>query len=129
VVAFLTEHMPVARGNKVDWGEIYGGFREWQAKLGHEVSPATQFGAVLRHICEQANTASGGKAIGFIAWIGASHGRAKADSPHRSLCQIGGTRLTFMRSLVDLSYRENLKASPPMISIGVVCLVISKRPR
>jgi hypothetical protein len=55
VIAFLAEHMPVARGSRVDWGDIYGGFREWQAQLGHEAWPATQFGAVLRHICEQAN--------------------------------------------------------------------------
>ena len=48
--------------------------------------------------------------IGFIAWIGASHGRSEADSLHKSLCQIGGTRLTFMRSLVDLSSRENRSA-------------------
>src|SRR5262249_10909843 len=49
VVAFLSEHMPVARGSKADWAEI------WQAKLGQEAWSATQFGAVLRHICEQAN--------------------------------------------------------------------------
>jgi len=55
VIAFLVEHMPVARGNKVDSSEIYGCFREWQAKLGQEAWSATQFGAVLRHICEQAN--------------------------------------------------------------------------
>jgi len=55
VVAFLSEHMPVARGSKADWTEIYSGFREWQAKLGQEAWSATQFGAVLRHICEQAN--------------------------------------------------------------------------
>jgi hypothetical protein len=55
VVAFLTEHMPIARGSKVDWTDIYNGFREWQASLGHEAWPATKFGAVLRHICEQAN--------------------------------------------------------------------------
>src|SRR5262249_184617 len=36
VVAFLSEHMPVARGSKADWTEIYSGFREWQAKLGQE---------------------------------------------------------------------------------------------
>jgi hypothetical protein len=54
VVAFLAEHMPVARGSRADWGDIYSGFREWQAKLGHEAWPATQFGAVLRHICEKA---------------------------------------------------------------------------
>ena len=55
VIAFLAEHMPIARGSLADWGEIYGGFREWQAKLGQEAWPAIQFGAVLRHICEQAN--------------------------------------------------------------------------
>ena len=55
VIAFLAQHMPVARGNKVDWGEIYSGFREWQTKLGQQAWSATQFGAVLRHICEQAN--------------------------------------------------------------------------
>jgi len=55
VIAFLAEHMPVARGSRADWGEIYSGFREWQARLGQEAWPATQFGAVLRHICEEAN--------------------------------------------------------------------------
>jgi hypothetical protein len=55
VIAFLAEHVPAARGSRADWGEIYGGFREWQARLGQEAWPATQFGAVLRHICEQAN--------------------------------------------------------------------------
>jgi hypothetical protein len=55
VIAFLAEHMPVARGSRADWGDIYSGFREWQAKLGQETWPATKFGAILRHICEQAN--------------------------------------------------------------------------
>jgi hypothetical protein len=55
VIAFLTEHVPAARGGRADWGDIYRGFREWQAKLGHEVWSATQFGAVLRHICEAAS--------------------------------------------------------------------------
>jgi hypothetical protein len=47
--------VPIARSSRADWGDIYGGFREWQAKLGQEAWPATQFGAVLRHICQQAN--------------------------------------------------------------------------
>jgi len=47
--------MPVVRGARADWGDLYGGFREWQAKLGHEVWPTTQFGVVLRYICGQAN--------------------------------------------------------------------------
>jgi hypothetical protein len=55
VIAFLAEHVPAARGSRADWGDIYSGFREWQAKLGQEAWPATRFGAVLRHICEQAN--------------------------------------------------------------------------
>jgi hypothetical protein len=55
VIAFLAEHVLVARGSRADWGDIYSGFREWQAQLGHDAWPATQFGAVLRHICDQAN--------------------------------------------------------------------------
>ena len=55
VIAFLAEHVPVARGSRADWGEIYIGFRECQAKLGQEAWPAAQFGAALRYICEQAN--------------------------------------------------------------------------
>jgi hypothetical protein len=54
VVAFLAEHMPTDRGSRVDWGEIYGGFLAWQSERGGEALPASQFGAVLRHICEQA---------------------------------------------------------------------------
>jgi hypothetical protein len=55
VVAFLAEHMPTDRGSRADWGDIYGGFLAWQTERGGEALPATQFGAVLRHICEQAN--------------------------------------------------------------------------
>src|SRR5262249_32804064 len=55
VIAFLAEHMPVARGSSADWGDIYSGFRQWQAKLGQEAWTATLFGAVLRHVCEQAS--------------------------------------------------------------------------
>jgi hypothetical protein len=54
VIAFLAEHMPLVRGSRADWGDMYSGFREWQAKLGQDEWPATKFGAVLRHICEQA---------------------------------------------------------------------------
>jgi hypothetical protein len=54
VIAFLAEHMPASHGSRADWGDIYSGFREWQARLGQEAWPATKFGAVLRHICEQA---------------------------------------------------------------------------
>jgi hypothetical protein len=55
VIAFLAKHMPADRGSRADWGEIYSGFREWQVKLGQEAWAATQFGAVLRHVCEVAN--------------------------------------------------------------------------
>jgi hypothetical protein len=55
VIAFLAEYVPVARGGRADWGEIYAGFCERQAKLGQTAWPATHFGAVLRHICERAN--------------------------------------------------------------------------
>jgi hypothetical protein len=54
VVAFLAEHMPSDRGSRADWGEIYGGFLAWQTERGGEALPASQFGAVLRHICDQA---------------------------------------------------------------------------
>jgi hypothetical protein len=54
VVAFLAEHMPADRGSRADWGELYGGFLAWQTERGGNALPASQFGAVLRHICEQA---------------------------------------------------------------------------
>jgi hypothetical protein len=54
VIAFLAEHMPTDRGSRADWGEIYGGFLAWQTERGGEALPASQFDAVLRHICDQA---------------------------------------------------------------------------
>src|SRR5262249_38093716 len=30
VIAFLAQHMPVARGGRADWSDVYCGFREWQ---------------------------------------------------------------------------------------------------
>jgi hypothetical protein len=54
VVAFLAEHMPADRGSRADWGDLYGGFLAWQTERGGNALPASQFGAVLRHICEQA---------------------------------------------------------------------------
>jgi hypothetical protein len=55
VVAFLAEHMPPARGSRADWATLYGGFLASQAERGGDSLSASQFGAVLRHICEQAN--------------------------------------------------------------------------
>jgi hypothetical protein len=55
VVAFLAEHMPADRGSRADWGELYGGFLAWQTERGGNTLAASQFGAVLRHICEEAN--------------------------------------------------------------------------
>jgi hypothetical protein len=55
VVAFLAEHMPADRGSRADWGELYGGFLAWQTERGGNTLGASQFGAVLRHICEQAD--------------------------------------------------------------------------
>jgi hypothetical protein len=55
VIAFLAKHMPADRGSRADWGELYGGFLAWQIERGGNALPASQFGAVLRHICEQAN--------------------------------------------------------------------------
>jgi hypothetical protein len=46
--------MPVDRGSRADWGDIYGGFLAWQTARGGDALPASAFGAVLRHICEQA---------------------------------------------------------------------------
>jgi hypothetical protein len=54
VVAFLAQHMPADRGSRADWGDIYGGFLAWQTERGGNTLPASEFGAVLRHICEQA---------------------------------------------------------------------------
>jgi hypothetical protein len=54
VVAFLAEHMPADRGSRADWGDLYGGFLAWQTERGGNTLAASQFGAVLRHICEQA---------------------------------------------------------------------------
>jgi hypothetical protein len=55
VVAFLAAHMPPDRGSRADWADIYGGFLASQSeRVGTSLS-ASQFGAVLRHICEQAN--------------------------------------------------------------------------
>jgi hypothetical protein len=100
VIAFLAEHMPVARGSRADWGDIYSGFREWQTSLGQEAWPATQFGAVLRHICEQANIGVRRQVIESIAWIVALHGRDAGFIcwyPTRS--RLGGTaRLCWLRS-------------------------------
>jgi hypothetical protein len=50
VVAFFAKHVPPARGSRADWAIIYGGFLEH----GGNYLSASQFGAVLRHICEQA---------------------------------------------------------------------------
>jgi hypothetical protein len=55
VVAFLAKHMPPARGSRADWADVYGAFLASQAERGGEPLSASQFGAVLRHICEQAN--------------------------------------------------------------------------
>jgi hypothetical protein len=57
VVAFLAEHMPTARGSRADWGDIYSGFLVWQAGHGGYSLEASEFGAVLRHICEEAGIA------------------------------------------------------------------------
>jgi hypothetical protein len=54
VVAFLVEHMPPDRGSRVDWADIYGGFLASQAERGGNSLSASEFGAVLRHICEEA---------------------------------------------------------------------------
>ena len=54
VIAFLAAHMPADRGSRADWGDLYGGFLTWQTERGGNALPASQFGAVLRHICEQA---------------------------------------------------------------------------
>jgi hypothetical protein len=53
VVAFFAKHVPPARGGRADWADIYGGFLASQTD-GNSLS-AAQFGAVLRHICEQAD--------------------------------------------------------------------------
>jgi hypothetical protein len=84
VIAFLTQHVPIARGSRADWGEIYGGFREWQTKLGQEVWPAAQFGAVLRHICEQANI----RVIEVLTALGGA--RSAPSVPSASRNRAGG---------------------------------------
>jgi hypothetical protein len=55
VVAFLAEHMPAELGSRADWSAIYGGYLAWRTEHGGDALPASQFGAVLRHICEQAD--------------------------------------------------------------------------
>jgi hypothetical protein len=55
VVAFFAQHVSPARGRRADWADIYGGFLAWQSDQGGNSLSAAQFGAVLRHICEQAD--------------------------------------------------------------------------
>jgi hypothetical protein len=55
VVDFLAKHMPPARGDRADWADLYGDFLPWDAERGGKPLSASQFGAVLRHICEQAD--------------------------------------------------------------------------
>ena len=42
------------QGRRADWGDIFGGFLAWQAENGGKPMSATEFGAVLRQVCEQA---------------------------------------------------------------------------